>query len=161
MGAVQLVSTINANMVNELRGQIAYRGQHQDTFSGSGTGPAIVVSGVANFGGPTGAGFVYEETTPELADNFSYIRGSHSFKFGGGVRAIRDTQIQPQFAQYTFASIATYQAAVNGSAPKGYTNFQQVVGNPSISYNSLFTQFLRAGYLEADAQSDRDLRRPL
>ena len=38
-----------------------------------------------------------------------------------------------QFAQYTFASIAAYLAAVNGSAPKGYTNFQQVVGNPSIS----------------------------
>jgi len=54
---------------------------------------------------------------------------------------VRDTQIQPSFAQYTFANIAAYQAAVNGSAPKGYTNFQQVVGNSKISYNSLFTNF--------------------
>jgi hypothetical protein len=141
VGAVQLISTISPNMVNELRGQVAYRGQHQDLFSGSGAGPAIVVSGVANFGGPTGAGFVYEETTPEIADNFSYLRGSHSFKFGGSVRAVRDTQIQAQYAQYTFASIATYLAAKNGSAPMGYTNFQQVVGNPSLSYNSLFSGF--------------------
>ena len=141
VGALQLVSTINANMVNELRGQWAYRGQQQNTFSGSGTGPAIVVSGIANFGGPTGAGFLYEETTPELADNFSYVRGSHSFKVGGSARWVRDTQTQAQFSQYTFASIATYQAAVNGTAPKGYTNFQQVVGNPSIAYNSLFGGF--------------------
>src|SRR5215471_18869770 len=141
VGAVQLVSTISPTIVNELRGQVAYRGQHQDTFSGSGSGPAIVVSGVANFGGPTGAGFVYEETTPEIADNFSYIRGAHSIKFGGAVRAVRDTQIQAVFSQYTFATVAAYLAAVNGSDPKGYTNFQQVVGNPSISYNSLFTSF--------------------
>ena len=138
VGGVQLVSTLSASMVNELRGQVAYRGQLQNTFSGSGTGPAIVVSGVANFGGPTGAGFVYQETTPELTDNFSYLHGSHAFKVGGSLRWIRDTQVQAQFAQYTFASIATYQAAVSGVAPKGYTNFQQVVGNPSISYNSLF-----------------------
>jgi hypothetical protein len=141
VGAVQLISTITANMVNELRGQVAYRGQQQNTFSGSGAGPAIVVSGIANFGGPTGAGFLYEETTPELADNFSYVRGSHSYKFGGSVRWVRDTQTQAQFAQYTFANIAAYQAAVNGSAPRGYTNFQQVVGNPSISYNSVFGGF--------------------
>jgi len=141
VGAVQLISTISPTMVNELRGQVAYRGQHQDRFAGSGTGPTIVVSGVANFGGPTGAGFVYEETTPEIADNFSYIRGTHSFKFGASTHAVRDTQIQATFAQYTFANIAAYQAAVNGSAPKGYTNFQQVVGNPAISYNSLFTNF--------------------
>src|SRR5215469_12629464 len=131
VGAVQLISTINSHMVNELRGQVAYRGQHQDTFSGSGPQPVIVVSGIANFGGPTQAGFVYEETTPELADNFSYLRGTHSFKFGAATHAVRDTQIQPTFAQYTFASVAAYQAAVNSTAPKGYTNFQQVVGNPS------------------------------
>src|ERR1035437_7651719 len=43
VGAVQLVSIINDHIVNELRGQVAYRGQHNDTFAGSGTGPALVV----------------------------------------------------------------------------------------------------------------------
>jgi hypothetical protein len=140
-GAVQLISTISPTMVNELRGQVAYRSQHNTTFAGSGPQPVIVVSGIANFGGPTQAGFVYEETTPEIQDNLSYIRGTHSLKFGGGTHAVRDTQVQATFAQYTFPSIATYLAAVNGSAAKGYTNFQQVVGNPSISYNSLYSNF--------------------
>ena len=141
VGAVQLVSIINDHIVNELRGQVAYRGQNNTTFSASGSGPVITVSGIANFGGPNSAGFVYEETTPELADNFSYIRGSHSFKFGASTHAIRDRQVQATFAQYNFPNIAAYLAAVNGSAPKGYSSFSQIVGNPSLNYNSVFTNF--------------------
>lgn len=141
VGAVQLVSILNDHTVNELRGQVAYRGQHNDRFAASGAGPVLTVSGIANFGGPNQAGFVYEETTPELADNLSYMRGSHSFKFGVSTRAVRDTQVQPTFAQYNFGSIAAYLAAVNGSAPNGYTSFSQIVGDPSLKYNSLFTSF--------------------
>ena len=141
VGAVQLVSIVNDHIVNELRGQVAYRGQLQNSFAASGTGPVLTVTGIANFGGPTGAGFVYQETTPELADNFSYIRGSHSFKFGASTHAIRDTQVQATYAQYNFPTIAAYLAAVNGSAPKGYSSFSQIVGNPSLNYNSLFTNF--------------------
>jgi hypothetical protein len=141
VGAVQLISTIKDHIVNELRGQVAYRGQHNDTFSASGSGPVLTVAGIANFGGPNSAGFVYEETTPEIADNFSYIRGSHSLKFGVSTHAIRDTQVQATYAQYNFATIAAYLAAVNGSAPMGYSSFSQIVGNPSLNYNSVFTNF--------------------
>ena len=141
-GGVQLVSIINDHIVNEFRMQVAYRGQHNDTFAGSGTGPVLTVSGVANFGGPTFGGLrVYEETTPEVADNFSYLRGSHSLKFGFSTHAIRDTQVQATYAQYNFPTIAAYLAAVNGSAPTGYSSFSQIVGNPALSYNSLFTNF--------------------
>ena len=141
VGAVQLVSVVNDHIVNELRGQVAYRGQLQNRFSASGTGPVITVAGVANFGGPSGAGFVYQETTPELADNFSYIRGAHSLKFGASTHAIRDTQVQATYAQYNFPSIAAYVAAANGPAPLGYSSFSQIVGNPALTYNSLFSSF--------------------
>src|SRR5689334_9829623 len=93
VGAVQFISTISPSAVNELRGQVAYRGQENQTFSGSGSGPAISISGVANFGGPTQAGFAYRETTPEITDTFTWIRGAHAFKFGGNLRWIRDTQV--------------------------------------------------------------------
>ena len=53
--------------------------------------------------------------------------------------AIRDTQVQATYAQYNFPTIAAYLAAVNGSAPMGYSSFSQIVGNPALSYNSLFT----------------------
>ena len=139
VGAVQLITSFSSNAINELRAQIAYRGQSQNRFAATGTGPAIVVSGVANFGGPIDVGFIYEETTPELADNFSYNRGNHAFKAGFSVRGIRDTQVQQTSTTYAFPTIAAYLAAVNGSALKGYSGFTQTFGNPSINYNSLFT----------------------
>ena len=138
-GAVQLVTTLSPNALNEFRMQIPTRSQSQNRFTATGTGPAISISGVANFGGPTDVGFVYQETTPEFVDNFSYNAGTHSAKAGFSVRSIRDIQTQATNATYTFPTIAAYLAAANGTAPLGYSNFVQTFGNPSIKYNSLFT----------------------
>jgi hypothetical protein len=150
VGAVQVVSTFSSRAVNELRGQVAYRGQQNDLFSGSGTGPAITVTGVANFGGPTQAGFVYLETTPELNDNFTYMLGSHAIKFGGNLRWIRDTQTAAQAATYTFPSTAAYLNATSGVDLKSYSTFSQTLGNTSLDYNSLF-----AGWFVQDSWKAR------
>ncbi len=139
VGAVQLITSLSANAVNEFRMQIAYRGQSQNRFAATGTGPALVISGVANFGGPTDVGFVYEEKTPEFVDNFTFIKGTHSLKAGASFRSIRDTQIQATSATYTFPTIASYLAAAAGTNFTGYSGFLQTYGNPSIKYNSLFT----------------------
>jgi len=141
VGAVQVVSTISAHAVNELRSQVGYRGQSNDRFSGSGTGPSITVLGVANFGGPTGVGFVYNETTPEIADTFSYDYKTHGLKAGFNTRWIRDTQVQASGALYAFPTIASYQAAASGSNPFAYVLYGQTLGNPSLRYNSLFNGF--------------------
>lgn len=141
VGAVQLISTLSPNATNELRGQVAYRGQANERFSATGNGPSITIFGVANFGGPTGVGFVYNEITPEIADNFSYNFNTHAVKVGFSTRWIRDTQVQAATAIYTFPSIASYLAAVNGSNRLGYVNFGQTLGNPSLEYNSVFSGF--------------------
>jgi hypothetical protein len=138
VGAVQVVSAISSRAVNEARMQVAYRGQENARFEGSGTGPAITISGVANFGGPTQAGFVYRETTPEVTDNFTWIADTHAIKVGGNLRWIRDTQVAAQAATYTFGSTAAYLAAKDGTSPKGYSTFSQTLGNTSLDYNSLF-----------------------
>jgi hypothetical protein len=138
VGAVQAVSTISPRAVNEARMQVAYRGQENATFAGSGSGPAITVSGVANFGGPTQAGFVYRETTPEFTDNVTFIANAHAIKVGGNLRWIRDTQVAPQAATYTFPSIAAYLAAKGGTDPKSYSTFAQTLGNTALDYHSLF-----------------------
>jgi hypothetical protein len=77
--------------------------------------------------------------TPEFTDNFSWNRGAHAFKFGGSVRAARDTQVQPTIANYTFPNVAAYLAAKSGVNPRAYLNFIQTLGNPAMSYNSLFS----------------------
>jgi hypothetical protein len=140
-GAVQLVSTLSPRTVNEFRLQIPNRAQQQNRFEANVPGPAITVSGVASFGNSPNTGFLYQERTPEITENFSWNHASHSFKFGTSLRWIRDIQTQAVSAIYTFPSIAAYLAAVNGSAPRGYSAFSQTVGEPSISYNSLFAGF--------------------
>lgn len=138
-GAVQLVSVVSPNAVNELRFQIPFRSQQQNRFEATGTGPAITIPGVANFGNSLDTGFLYEEMTPEVTENFSWTAGAHAFKFGGSVRSIRDQQVQATSANYTFPNVAAYLAAKSGTGLMGYTNFTQFVGEPSIRYNSLFS----------------------
>src|SRR5260370_14894310 len=77
--------------------------------------------------------------TPEGSENFSYNLAQHALKFGGSIRAIRDTQVQATAALYTFPSIAAYVAARDGLNPRSYVSFIQTVGQPSMTYNSLFS----------------------
>src|SRR5262249_53763758 len=50
--AGQLVTTIGSGMLNEARVQYAHRHQSSLANGDTGSGPAITVQGVANFGGP-------------------------------------------------------------------------------------------------------------
>ena len=138
VGAIQLVSSFSSRAVNELRAQVATRSQSNNRFSATGTGPAISIAGVANFGGPIDVGFAYTETTPEITDNFSLVAGGHEIKVGFSGRWIRDEQVAATGALYTFPTIAAYQAAATGADPKSYASFIQAYGNPAIRYNSLF-----------------------
>jgi hypothetical protein len=138
--AVQLISILSPNLVNEFRFSAPRRYQRQVDFEGSVQGPYIVVSNVANFGRSPGIGVNFIETTPEWSDNLTFNRGTHSYKFGVDLRYIHDTQTSGTFAQYTFPTIASYTAALGGgAAAKGYTSYQQTFGNPSFTYSSLFS----------------------
>lgn len=141
VGAAQLISTFGPSVVNEFRMQVPLRDQAQNRFEATGTGPAILVPNQIQFGGPTAVGFNYKEMAPEFSENLSYNRGSHAYKFGGNYRAIRDTQVQATFAQYTFPTVQAYLDARDGRSPRSYTNFQQTLGEPKISYNHNFWNF--------------------
>ena len=140
-GAIQLISTLSPNAVNEFRLQIPNRAQQQNRFEANVAGPSITVSGVANFGNSPNTGFLYSEMTPEINDNFNFIKGAHSYKVGGSLRWIRDTQTQAVQSTYTFSTIAAYLAAVGGTNTRGYSSFVQNLGNPSLTYNSRFGGF--------------------
>jgi hypothetical protein len=137
----QLVSTLSPSTVNEFRFQLPYRSQQNRRADFSGTGPAITISGLINFGAPTVAGFSFTERMPEFSDNLSFNRGTHSYKFGGTIRRINDNNTQATAATYTFANLAAYQSAVSGANPKAYNAFAQTVGEPALIYNSLFSSF--------------------
>lgn len=140
-GAAQLVSVLSPNAVNELRLQVPIRTQSQNRFEATGAGPSIMIPGVASFGNSIDVGFRYDELSPELTENFSYNHGQHAMKVGGSIRLIRDTQVQATAANYTFPNVAAYLAARDGLNPRAYISFIQTVGDPSLSYNSLFAGF--------------------
>ena len=136
----QLVSSFGSRMLNELRVQYARRVQSRAANELSGTGPAINIGGVANFGGPiataSDAGFGFTQGIFQVVDNFTLIRGNHSYKIGGDIQLVDDKRTSTLFQLYTFPSVDAYLAAVNGTNPRSYTNYQQLMGNPDFSMTS-------------------------
>lgn len=147
--AGQLISTIGSNMLNELRVQYATRSQSRAGGAQAGTGPAVTVTGIAQFGGPipdvgNGAGFAFTENQFQILDNFTRIRGNHAYKFGFSAESVKDTRTSSQFQVYEFPTVAAYLSAKSGANPLGYTSFQQFFGNPNIEYSTrMFAGFVQ------------------
>ncbi|PYQ55707.1 MAG: hypothetical protein DMF78_01140, partial [Acidobacteria bacterium] len=140
--AGQLISSFGPNRLNELRLQFARRHQSRTASDGAGTGPAIAVSGIAVFGGPVAqvsdAGFDFSQKIWQVLDNFTVLHGRHSFKTGFDVQYVDDFRRNNLFQLYTFPTVDAYLAAKNGTNPRSYTNFQQLIGNPEVAYHSTF-----------------------
>jgi hypothetical protein len=148
--AGQAISTFGSNLLNELRVQYAHRHQQSVENADSGTGPAITVTGVIGFGGPwaaTGqgnAGFDFKQDIWQVVDNFTVVRGKHSYKTGFDWQNIYDERTAaPQFS-YTFPSVDAYNAAKSGAAPFAYTTMTQLTGDRTFHMStnvlSLFVQ---------------------
>jgi hypothetical protein len=138
--AAQLVSTFGNALLNELRVQYATRTQGRVPGKQAGTGPAINVTGAANFGGPIGgiadAGFGFTEGIAQVLDNVTYLRGGHAYKIGFSTQFVDDSRTQTLVQLYTFPSVEAYLAALSGANRLGYSSFQQFFGQPSYEYNT-------------------------
>ena len=140
--STQLISSFGSSQLNELRFQFARRHQSRTASDGAGTGPAITVSGVANFGGPVAtvsdASFDFSQKIWQVIDNFTVLRGRHSFKVGGDFQYVDDFRRNNLFQLYTFPTVDAYLGAKSGVTPRSYSTFSQLVGDPTVSYNSTF-----------------------
>jgi hypothetical protein len=73
--------------------------------------PQIAVGGGGiNFGGPTGFPQGRSDTTFVVSDTLSYLRGNHSFKFGGEWRRFYNNNTNRDTGAFTFASTAAFLA---------------------------------------------------
>ncbi len=140
--SVQLISSFGASRLNELRVQFARRHQFRTTSENAGACPAIVVSGIANFGCPLdatqSAGFDFSQKIWQVSDNFTWMRGRHTLKAGFDLQFVADDRVNTLRQIYTFPNVDAYVAAKAGTSPRAYTTFQQDLGDPSVSYNSGF-----------------------
>jgi Carboxypeptidase regulatory-like domain/TonB dependent receptor-like, beta-barrel len=140
--SAQAVTTMGISRLNEFRVQFARR--HQFRTIGQGVaGPAITVSGVAQFGGPrigdtNSVGWVSTQKIWQAIDNYTWIAGSHAVKGGIDAQFIGDDRVAGENYQYTFSTTAAYLAAKSGANPFAYTTLQQTFGDLSLSYDSRF-----------------------
>jgi hypothetical protein len=148
----QLASTITPNVFNEFRFQYVKRDSRNFANANSGTGVSIVISNVANFGAPENDDTIapIQEST-QLQNNLTWIKGSHTLKFGAGLNFIDDRRRANKFARYTFSSLANYNSARTGvlqtgavcasGATKCYTSYIEAFGDADIKFYSKFGSF--------------------
>ncbi len=141
VAGAQLLSTFSPNVLNELRFGWPYRNEQHVANHLTGTGSEITISGIANFGGSTAVGDRFQEKIPNLNDNFTVIKGSHTLKAGFGFQQNLDTQASDIYTQYVFATIPAYLAALSGANPLAYNTFNASVGQPGAWYHSFFWNF--------------------
>ena len=153
--AIQLASTFSTNILNEFRFQFAKRDSRNIANANSGTGPSIVITNVAHFGAPENDDTISPlQKTTQFQNNLTWTTGNHSIKVGGGVNFIDDIRRTNSFSRYTFASIADYVAARNGTSPRNYTNFQQVFGDTNAAFDSAYYNF----FIQDDWKVSRKLK---
>ena len=148
---VQLVS-FTSKALNEFRFQFA-GGRISTIRNGrSGTGPGITITNVANFGSPQDTDSVNSTSFTQIQNNFTWTRGPHVIKLGGGF-SFRDAFSREALSTvYTFPSIEAYVDARNGS-PYSYKRYEETFGDPETRQRSTFWNFF--------AQDDWKLTRRL
>jgi hypothetical protein len=120
---VSNVTTLSSRTVNELRFQ--YTNSRLDAPVNDETGPAVNISGVANFGTATFSPLGRDINLVEVVDNVSTQLGDHSLKAGGGFLYNRLNIFFPGAFQgvYNFTSVNNF---LNGV----YSTYQQAFGVP-------------------------------
>jgi hypothetical protein len=115
------IATLTPNLVNETR--VQYTHSRLSAPVNDLTGPAVNISGVANFGTAGSSPTARDIDLYELVNNVSAQRGAHSIKAGVDFLYNDINIVFPglQQGQYTFSSLANFLAA-------RYVNFQQAFG---------------------------------
>jgi hypothetical protein len=123
-------SVINASLVNEFRFQY---GRDFEFQSPNASGPAIQITGAANFGMPNflPRGAFPNEKRYQWVDNLGWVRGRHELKFGLDINYVQD-DIQNLFQgggvySYTGNNALRNFASDLANGTRTYNNFTQAV----------------------------------
>jgi hypothetical protein len=86
---------------------------------------------LASFGNPTSSPFQINDKYLEFIDNFSWVTGKHSLRFGGQYRYNQFPQLGNEFprGQFLFNSQFTNTVTPSGGGSGGYTGADFLLGN--------------------------------
>ncbi|MDE3196984.1 MAG: TonB-dependent receptor, partial [Acidobacteriota bacterium] len=143
----QIIETgvLNQHTVNEVR----FRFRRQVTDQGGGSSaPVISVLDAFTSGGSSIGTSFDRQNRSEFQDFISYVRGAHTIRFGGLLRAVNlNNQAEQNYAgTFTFTSLASYRLTLlglrNNLTPAeiraeggGPSQFSLAAGNPLASVN--------------------------
>jgi len=87
---------------------------------------------LASYGNPTSSPFQINDKYFEWVDNFSWVIGKHSFRFGGEYRYNEFPQIGNEFprGQFYFDGRYTNQVQANGTGKNGWSGADMLLGDP-------------------------------
>jgi hypothetical protein len=140
--SVQAISSFGANLLNELRFQVARRETTRPPSVPETTGPSVNITATTGqnngvqFGPYTGIGNDFIQRNVQLVNNLTVLRGNHSYKLGFDAQWIFDHRGTALPVTYTFPSVQAYLNARSGVNPRGYTTFAQIVGTPDFDMNN-------------------------
>jgi hypothetical protein len=135
--AASLVSALSSKTLNEARFQ--YTRSRLGAPVNDELGPAVNISGAANFGTATFSPTARDLDTVELVDNVSTQSGAHSLKVGANFLLDRVGITFPGALQgvYTFSSLANFQAGRYATFQQAFGAVSQFQSNPNVG---LFAQ---------------------
>ncbi len=113
-------NAIFGKKLNELRFEVSRDNQPiQSNPLGNGQPAAtVIVNGIGySVGGPSSEQNPFFQNRDEVTDNFSYVTGSHSFKFGGDYNrtALDQYYASNPHGTFTYTSLANFQANLASS----------------------------------------------
>jgi hypothetical protein len=87
--------------------------------------PNVSLVGYSGFGNSSEGPYENDNSSLQFINNFSWIRGKHSIRFGGEIRQDRYNQVGNQFArgQFTFDRNATANLAMAGLTGDSFADF--------------------------------------
>ena len=141
---LSLVSTLSKNTLNEARFQ--FTKSRLDAPINDTVGPAVGISGVANFGTATSSPLARDIDLVEIVDNVSQTRGAHSSKAGidflyNRVNIVFPGAIQGVYAFSPSGSPPNQISALTNFLNGNYSSFQQAFGaasqfqsNPNVGF---------------------------
>ncbi|HEY1948772.1 MAG TPA: carboxypeptidase-like regulatory domain-containing protein [Bryobacteraceae bacterium] len=92
-----------------------------------------VANGISGWGDDTNGPYILQDGIGQAIDNFSYIHGNHSFRFGAEVRRDRFNQLGNEFPRgaYSWNSTSTSNPNLSGAAAGGYGFAGYMLGSPT------------------------------
>ena len=85
--------------------------------------PSISIAGFSGFGDDSEGPYENSNSAMQFVDNFSWIRGKHSIRFGGEIRNDEYNQVGNQFPRGAFLFENDATAVINGGVKSGGSSF--------------------------------------